>query len=149
MSYVILDLLNMAKMSELFFFECIITVVFIVLIILLSLWTVLVNLKISFHFFLLLRVHIYNLPCPPVSCWNMKQERGRELHIKQCNLNERIGLAWFRLGMWNLSGMRTNAETGRCPVFQENENIIHIWLKYIETQRWRKPLLDTVRLHMH
>jgi len=37
MSYVILDLLNMAKMSELFFFECIITVVFIVLIILLSL----------------------------------------------------------------------------------------------------------------
>ena len=53
MSYVILGLLNMAtKASKIaFFFCCIITTVFIVLIILFSLWTVLVNLKISFHFF--------------------------------------------------------------------------------------------------
>jgi len=56
----------------------------------------------------------------------MKQERGRELHINQCNLNERIRLACFGLGMWKLSGMKRDAETGRCPVFQENWKIVHI-----------------------
>ena len=49
-------------------------------------------------------------------------------------MNERIGLAWFRLGVWKLSGMGRDAEIGRCPVFQENENIVHVFLKYVETR---------------
>ena len=36
--------------------------------------------------------------------------------------------------MWKLSGMGRDAEIGRCPVFQENENIVHVFLKYVETR---------------
>lgn len=45
--------------------------------------------------------------------------------------------------------MRRDADKGRILVFQENENIVHILLKYIETQRWRKPLLDDIWLHIN
>ena len=39
--------------------------------------------------------------------------KERELRLNQYNLNERSGLACFRLGLWKLSGMRTDAETGK------------------------------------
>jgi hypothetical protein len=45
------------------------------------------------------------------------QERGREVHINQCNLNERIGLACVRLGLRKLSGMRRDAEQGDAPYY--------------------------------
>jgi hypothetical protein len=31
------------------------------------------------------------------SHWNTKHELGREMYTDQCNLKERIRLAWFRL----------------------------------------------------
>ena len=61
------------------------------------------------------------LACPLVSCWNVKQERERELRLNQFNLNERSGLACFSLGLWKLCGVRRDTETGKRPVFQENE----------------------------
>jgi hypothetical protein len=32
----------------------------------------------------------------------MKQEWGREMCIDQCNFNDRMELAWLRLGKWRL-----------------------------------------------
>ena len=37
-----------------------------------------------------------------VSHGNMKQEWGREMCIDQCNFNDRMELAWLRLGKWRL-----------------------------------------------
>jgi hypothetical protein len=32
-------------------------------------------------------------------------------------LNEIVGLAWIRLGLWNLKGKRRDVEKERCPLF--------------------------------
>jgi hypothetical protein len=36
----------------------------------------------------------------------MKQKWGREEYIKLCCRNERNGLAWMKVGVWKLRGIR-------------------------------------------
>jgi hypothetical protein len=38
--------------------------------------------------------------------------------------NERSGLAWFCLGIWKLGGRRGHVEKGRCPLCNEEENLV-------------------------
>jgi hypothetical protein len=56
----------------------------------------------------------------------MKQEWTREQYISCCTRNERSGLAWFKTGIWKLRGMRKGFEKGRCPLYSEEEDPIHI-----------------------
>ena len=72
----------------------------------------------------------------------MKQEKGTELYIDRCNLNARIGLAWFRPGIQILRGKRKGREKDTWPLCQEEENMIHIFLKCKETQIWTDKFLN-------
>jgi hypothetical protein len=49
--------------------------------------------------------------------------------------NDRMGIAWFRAGIWKLRGMRKGLEIGRCPLCNGEEDAIHILLKFLETRR--------------
>jgi hypothetical protein len=55
-----------------------------------------------------------------------------------CNLYESIGVAWFRLGIWKRRGRTRDAEKGRCPVCNEEGNMIHIFPKCKERERERE-----------
>jgi hypothetical protein len=72
----------------------------------------------------------------------MKQEWAREEYIVCCTRNERSGLAWFKTGIWKLRGMRKGFEKGICPLCSEDEGVIHILLKYLETRKWREQFLS-------
>jgi hypothetical protein len=56
--------------------------------------------------------------------------------------NERMGIAWFRAGIWKLRGMRKGLEIGRCPLCNGEEDSVHIILKCPETRRLRENLLS-------
>jgi hypothetical protein len=76
----------------------------------------------------------------------VKQEWWREMCIDQCNPNEGMGLAYFRLGIWKLRGKRRDVEKGTCLLYDEEENLVHRLLKCKETPRWREQFLDNTRL---
>jgi hypothetical protein len=69
------------------------------------------------------------------------------MSIDQCKSDGRTGLIWVRLGLWKLRGERRNAEKGRCPLCNEDENVVNILLKRNETQRWRGQFLDNKPLN--
>jgi hypothetical protein len=39
----------------------------------------------------------------------------REDYVLQCNREERSGLAWFRMGIWEFKGLRVGLERGNLP----------------------------------
>jgi hypothetical protein len=47
---------------------------------------------------------------------------GRRINRSMCNVNERIGLAWFGLGIWELKYVRRGAEIGIYPLCNEELN---------------------------
>jgi hypothetical protein len=47
--------------------------------------------------------------------WEMKKEWGRELCVCCFHLNERSAVAWFRLRVWKLIGLREGVERVICP----------------------------------
>jgi hypothetical protein len=42
--------------------------------------------------------------------WKMKKEWGREIYTFCCKLNNRNTIAWFRLGIMKLRGLRKGVE---------------------------------------
>jgi hypothetical protein len=78
----------------------------------------------------------------------MKQEWTIEQYIS-CSRTERSGLAWFKTGIWKLSGMRKGFEKGRCPLCSEEEDPIHILLKCSETRKWREQFLSRKWLRLN
>jgi hypothetical protein len=54
--------------------------------------------------------------------------------------NDRMGIAWFRAGIWKLREVRKGLEIGRCPLCNGEEDAIHILLKCPETRRLREQL---------
>jgi hypothetical protein len=73
---------------------------------------------------------------------DVKQEWAGEQYISCCSRTERSGLAWFKIGIWKLRGMRKESEKGRCPLCSEEEDPIHILLKCSETRKWREQFLN-------
>jgi hypothetical protein len=65
------------------------------------------------------------------------------MYTDHCNLNEKTGLAWFRLGIWKSRATRRGAEKGRCSVRNEEENVVHVFLKRNEMQQWREQFPHT------
>jgi len=49
--------------------------------------------------------------------WEMKKEWGRELCVCCFYLNERSAVAWFRLRVWKLIGLREGVERVICPFY--------------------------------
>jgi hypothetical protein len=48
------------------------------------------------------------------------------MYVDHCNLNDRTGLATVRLETWKLRGKWKGAEKGRCPLCDEDENVVHV-----------------------
>lgn len=60
------------------------------------------------------------------------------MYTYHCNLNEKTGLARFRLGIWKSRGTRWGAEKGRCSVQNKDENV---FLKCNQIQQWTEQFL--------
>jgi hypothetical protein len=55
---------------------------------------------------------------------------------------DRNGVAYFRLGIWKLEGLRKGIDKEKCPLCREEENHKGIHLKYTEKQRGRRKRLN-------
>jgi hypothetical protein len=54
---------------------------------------------------------------------------GKTLYIECCSRKARSGIAWLIAGIWQLKGVRRNADKGRCPLCFEKEVVKHILLE--------------------
>jgi hypothetical protein len=72
----------------------------------------------------------------------MKLLWDREDYVVCGSRNDRMGIAWFRAGIWKLRGVRKGLETGRCPLCNGEGDAIHILLKCLEISRLREHLLS-------
>jgi hypothetical protein len=72
----------------------------------------------------------------------MKLLRDREDYVMCGSRNDRMGIAWFRAGIWKVRGVRKGLEIGRCPLCDGEEKVVHILLKCPETRRLREHLLS-------
>jgi hypothetical protein len=70
-------------------------------------------------------------------CYEIKLGRGREEYTVCWIRKERSGLSWLITSSCRLRGLRRGWERGSCPLSREVENVIHIFLKFPETKRWR------------
>jgi hypothetical protein len=68
----------------------------------------------------------------------MKLLWDRKDYVKCGSRNDRMGIAWFRSGIWKLRGMKI----GRCTLCNGEEDAILILLKCPETRRLREHLLS-------
>jgi hypothetical protein len=62
---------------------------------------------------------------------------------------KRSGIAWLIAGIWQLKGVRRNADKGRCPLCLEEEDVKHILLECKETKHWREKLIHVKWLNMN
>jgi hypothetical protein len=60
---------------------------------------------------------------------DMKLLWDREDYVMCGSRNDRMGIAWFKAGIWKVRGIRTGLETGRCPQCNGEEDAVHIILK--------------------
>jgi hypothetical protein len=73
----------------------------------------------------------------------MKLEWGKETHIDKCTRKERMGIIWWKAGIWKLRGIRRGLERGRCPLCLGEEDVKHIILKCFETKKWREQYVNS------
>jgi hypothetical protein len=74
---------------------------------------------------------------------------GKKLYIECCSRKERSRIARLIAGIWQLKGVRRNADKGRCPLYFENEDVKHILLECKETKYWREKLIHDKWLNMN
>jgi hypothetical protein len=74
---------------------------------------------------------------------------GKKLYTECCSRKERSGIAWLIAGIWQLKGVRRNADKGRCPLCLEREDLKHILLECKETKYWREKLIHDKCLNMN
>jgi hypothetical protein len=90
--------------------------------------------------------------CPEKSSLTLYRELnfswGKKLHIK-CSRKERSGIAWLIAGIWQLKGVRRNADKGRCPLCFGKEDVKHILLECKETKHWGVKLIHDKWLNMN
>jgi hypothetical protein len=46
----------------------------------------------------------------------MKQVWGKESYIEKFTIKERMGIIWWKTGIWKLRKIRRGFERGRCPL---------------------------------
>jgi hypothetical protein len=57
-----------------------------------------------------------------------------------CCATKKIGTPWFRLRIWNWTEERNRK--GKCPLYREEVNDIHLVLKCTEIQRLKKKSFE-------
>ena len=70
----------------------------------------------------------------------------RESYLNWCNVTQRSGLAWFRLGSWLQFRIKDNEGINVCPLCNDFEDYQHILFKctYTKLQRKRCSYLDKI-----
>jgi hypothetical protein len=63
---------------------------------------------------------------------------GQNLYIECCSRKEKSGIAWLIAGIWQLEGVRRNADKERRPLCLGEEDVKHILLECKETKHWRE-----------
>jgi hypothetical protein len=74
---------------------------------------------------------------------------GKKLHVECCSRKERTGITWLIAGIWQLKGVRRNADKGKCPLCFEKEDVAHILVECKETKHWREKLMHYKWLNMN
>jgi hypothetical protein len=59
---------------------------------------------------------------------------GKKLYIECCSRKERSGIAQLIAGIWQLKGVRRNADKGKCPLCLQEEDVKHILKECKETK---------------
>jgi hypothetical protein len=54
------------------------------------------------------------------------QRWRKEAKVNCCYGNERIGIEWWRVGIWKMRGIRKGFEKGRCPLCYEEADVTNI-----------------------
>jgi hypothetical protein len=49
-----------------------------------------------------------------------------KLYIQVCSQEARIGIGWWKMGIWKRKGVRGKIEQGICPLFSKEEGWSHI-----------------------
>jgi hypothetical protein len=62
---------------------------------------------------------------------------------------ERSGIARLVAEIWQLKGVRRNADKGRCPLCFEKEDVNNILLECKEIKYWREKLIHDKWLNMN
>jgi hypothetical protein len=55
----------------------------------------------------------------------MKLEWGKESYIDKCTRKKRMGIIWWKAGIWKLRGIRRGFQSGRCPLCLGEEDAKH------------------------
>jgi hypothetical protein len=74
---------------------------------------------------------------------------GKKLYLECCSRKERSGIAWLIVGIWQLKGVRRNADKERYPLCLEEEDVEHILLECKETKHWRVKLIHDKWLNVN
>jgi hypothetical protein len=70
-------------------------------------------------------------------CRELNFSWGKKLYTECCSRKERSGIAWLIAGIWQLKGVRRNADKGRCPLCFQKEDAKYVLLECKETEHWR------------
>jgi hypothetical protein len=70
----------------------------------------------------------------------LKSSWEKKLYVEACAQEVRIGIGWWKMGIWKVKGVRGNTEQGMCPMCSEEESWSHI-LRCAETRNWREALV--------
>jgi hypothetical protein len=79
----------------------------------------------------------------------MEHEWGKECYVERCTRKERMGMIWWRAGIWKLRRIRKGFERGRCPLCLGEEGAKHIILECCETKKWREKYVHSNWLNMN
>jgi hypothetical protein len=63
-------------------------------------------------------------------------------YIDKCTRKERMGIIWWKAGIWKLRGIMRGFERGRCPLCLGEEDAKRIILKCLETKTWREDYVN-------
>ena len=61
--------------------------------------------------------------------------------LEICSRRARSGITWLIAEIWQLKGVRRDADKGRCPLCFGKEDVKHILLECKETKYWREKLI--------
>jgi hypothetical protein len=71
----------------------------------------------------------------------MKQRWQEEACVNCLYRNDRTGIAWWRIGIWKMRGIRKEFKKGSCPLCYEQEDDKHVLPTCPDTMTWREEFL--------
>jgi hypothetical protein len=66
---------------------------------------------------------------------------GNNIYIQCCSEKETCETGWLIAGIWQLKGVRRNADKARCLLCLDEEDVEHILLECKETKHSREKLI--------